>query len=470
MKRTKHVIVLFVSICFSFYSRSQNIEFEREFESNLDSKEYFDEDGLLIGYHKCFDDKILKYHQNGVKLIDGNGVVIFSKDLEPMKNFGNNVNRFVVCSNEEHVYLLQGGNAALPKNTPVKIFRISPEGEFKENDLTGQITSDDFIAMEVLDGNIVLAYLQYDYESQKFRKKISKVNSDLTLNDDSVYLKRNQDDNLKDSFSYIWDFAKSDDKHLFFYTYYYLVDGKPSILGASFGPKGQHFMQVAKVNSKLEVDYLDPVELKEDYDYSIVFENSFAIEDTSVGIYVRPIGLEGELIEFGDPIAFNLWTSFAEIYVKQNEIESKNLIQSINDDFLSKVEFMGKDVISGNLRILDFYKSPINGKIRGVVNLASGYKVFAFSLDENLKIESLSEFRVGNFYANRYPDQNIAYHFRKSKEQIAQYPSGFRKDALDYLIDKNSNCFFTIINYDDYQLLFMDDKKTNVCKVVKIVR
>jgi hypothetical protein len=75
------------------------------------------------------------------------------------------------------------------------------------------------------------------------------------------------------------------------------------------------------------------------------------------------------------------------------------------------------------------------------------------------------------WWGTRFNDQNICFELSKGKvEAPVKKSTSESKNALDYVSALNEPCLVTIINYDDYQMLFMDDKKTNVCKVVKIVR
>jgi len=457
----KKILVITILIS-SFNGITQNIEYSKEFKSDLNCKEYSDEDHLAIHYYKCFEDKILKYHDSQLQLLSEEAEVLWEKSIQGLKNFNNDVNRFQVTYDNEFIYLAQAGQASLPYKIPVKVLKISEDGDIIEKDFTGTIPARKLSAFEIVNETLILAYSGvYSGTQPDWNQTFVVLDADLEIVKGPVNLSIKSDGQKNESFQHFWHYAGVINDKLTFHTYYFNTDGKYSNFG---NPLQEKWIKKAMVNENLEMEYSRPSKIVLGSQTKTLYPNQLAYDTAVYKVLVRPIEVEhDELMEFTDPNPFFLYQPFNEVYVETKKRRSQNLAHQF-------LELLGKKISDkSGIIIIDVLDDPINESISAIIT-QDGRTYYTFSLDSELQMTHLSSFLVEAAYDERYSDPNIGHHLKKSKAVNVSYPDGYKKNALDFVTTLGEDCFFTILNYETYQLVFTDNKKTKITKVYKITQ
>ena len=97
------------------------------------------------------------------------------------------------------------------------------------------------------------------------------------------------------------------------------------------------------------------------------------------------------------------------------------------------------------------------------------YSRYVLTFDEDLQLVHLYEFE-SSYYASTASTYCSAFisGYSKTKGAFGALGSTHKLNALDLIMKLNKKCQFAVLNFDNYQLLFTDDKVSGETMVYKV--
>lgn len=453
-------------ICLSFIlstaiGYSQNIEFEKDLDTEIVAPAYYSRTQRLIHYEKCFDEKVARIDYTNIQLFSKNMELEWEHQFEELAMEGTTYNLVDVVASDKAVYYLQIGSSGFTskgaEKLPLRISKIAEDGTIITKDFTGAYEVRGLESFEIINDKLYLIYYGYAVDGLETMYLPHIATLDLNLEPvGEIYSLNIKGEDGK--FNHRLNYAGFQNGNFLFKDFFYIKkNGK-----YANDDKSQQQLKTLSVSLDLKSEISEIESSGVDYDIREVTQMPIKYDSEEYSVEVIPVYKE-KSHTWSSNIPFEVTQLFQSVFVSKGELKSENLLVELRS-ILGKGKKMP-------FAITDVIKDPINNGISIVFqNINGAGTSYSVSLTNDLKIVYAQPFSVESTFAQRPNYDNLSLSFKGADESIGKHPADYQINALDYVTNLNQNCFFTIVNYDDFQLLFLDDKNSGSIKALKFVR
>lgn len=162
-----------------------------------------------------------------------------------------------------------------------------------------------------------------------------------------------------------------------------------------------------------------------------------------------------------------LFKKYNSLFISINGEESRNLLPQFFKLLSSKTQVPKYF----NICFYDIIEDPINGSFNIMLH-ESNHSAYLLIFNAQQDLTAIRYFKIGyTIYEERPKNNNFAFPFSKNgNELFGELPQGHKVNAFEYALTLKGKSFYTIINYDEYQLLISDNITSGISEIYKIVK
>lgn len=159
-------------------------------------------------------------------------------------------------------------------------------------------------------------------------------------------------------------------------------------------------------------------------------------------------------------------STYSNITIRSSDLKSKNLIVELYS--LVNPKKLNKKSLP-KLNLTEVVADKQNGGLQILLYADDLYKYYLLSVDENLQVLYVSEFglKAGND-AFRITDKDFYLYTDGEQKSYGTHQAGYVKTPIDFALSQEGLNFNTVLEFDDYQLLFIDNSKKKSTMVYRI--
>lgn len=462
-------LFLIILTIFLNFANAQNIEYDKIIDKDVDIPEYY---WLGLGfnyirYYKLPNDNILRIEDLKVQLLNSNSEIVWKKDFERILGGTKKFNRIEIEANESYIYVSQHSYSmkkpGIGKEV-FKLFKVDFNGTILKETTFSEINPIEGInKMEVIGDDLyIISFtspvgkgfnINYDNYTH-----ITRLDKDLNLKGEILQLPFYIEGS---EYEGIWVYTGViDDKFTFKRAYGRDNDG---IAEKCYNcTVSEDEVELYTVDYELKNSELTSGKMTEK-DFEEMFLKEFKYDVENVELYSGD-----NSFSCGGGITTRINTKEDESSIPLT-LKSKG---KSSPDIISFLAEKGFDILSkgSKLYVHGLIENPVTG---GVTMYLSPNNEGTFghiiSFDSELEITAVNVINNIGFMPF---EQNLPYSFvfGFTNFRDGKIFSEDKTSAFEYAIENSVKNQNTIINYDNYQLLFIDDRKAKVCRVLKFVR
>lgn len=457
--------LLIVLIVTTNISISQDYSFSKKVDNNLEISNPINVINVQIEYKKVLGDKILRRESNKIQLFNSEFEKEWELELDLLEGLGSN-NYFTWNANENYIFVFQYSMTFKNDKVLSKLIRIDYEGNKKEiifSDIKAvrggtviEIYDDKVYFLGTSTSGTVNPYMNtliIYYHLYVFDIELNEVlyNHDLPHHHNDT------------DYNNYWFYRGSEQNTSHF----------SSIV--SYDKKGKTTESISKVVKQELVHYkINTTTGSFETQYEELNPEEKIIPNKIAQIYTDYDKEKYQLYlnqhEF-EGINFKRKSPLESITIKNGTSNSENLMEK----FLEISGVTSKIKNLGELLLVNFVEDPINEGytlliLRGYGTETESVLRYGIVISPDLKIERIYEYNV---YYDSFvrPFENSMRVFTKPrKNSWGERSSGYKDNAYDWSIQNGGDSFISIFNYEDYQVLLEDNRKTKETKVYKFTR
>ncbi|MBI3135770.1 MAG: hypothetical protein HYZ14_13925 [Bacteroidetes bacterium] len=469
----KNIFLIALSII-PLFTPAQNIEFQKIIDDNVQIMEYDHGSHPLIHYQKVANGMILRFEDLKVQLYDINFERKAEINLTKFTKSGTDYDRFATAFDNEFIYIMQynrAGYLGTANSGKAQLHKIDYEGRIIKSIDFYEVGKIEYVfemekEMLLIDEKIFVLWSgsPSDSKSTDSNSKIDLfnitiLNNDLTQIENTISLPHKISGTEQTSF---WNYdGKKDDAFIFRRFYSKNKNGEFTTLVSSDNTRWYEYIEVTK---NLEKQNYRNGNADETEDFNIHLTGNYKY-DTSI----FHINYEGVKLHIGDlPYRFPMDVSkpAANLFLCKGEIKSDKLF----DGFVNTVDKNFK--YTDMFYIHRIFADPINNSVNIIVGYYTYGLMYLFTFNDELKIIAVTEYVEGtkmggaNEFGHEYSFNYGCFSYKRTWGDIN---SNHKINALEYSTQFGIKSHVTVINYDDYQILLLDNKLKKTSTVYKIV-
>ena len=397
-----------------------------------------------VHYQKLGTDGFFRIEGEKIQFFDTDHKMKWQKDIPKLEGSGDRGGYIQLTSDQSKMYFLRYSGGT--KNTS-SLTCVDADGNIKSIDFNRYSKIDGINAVAVTSDHLLVSvgvvegandptqrgkiYCKYMVFDKELNPK-SIINTLPHVYEDTKY-------NLS------WSYAGFEDEHHLFKTQVYDSDKGPRLETDGTGTFIERTIKVSKDGNQLSDETNN---LNDDLQSLARDHSNFPLKHSEDNLKLY---LNGVLSD-----NYRTVNLVKNVELEWNGKKSGNLV----------AEYL-KEVSPGSLKdgkvqydyyFKDLIFDPINK--RPIIIMTAGVYYYIIQLDANLKITKIDQFGAVNYIHDAsWGYENYYVPFEFIKKSYGEHESGHKKNALDFMIELKKKGQYTVLNYEDHQVLIHDDFK-----------
>jgi hypothetical protein len=446
-------------------SLSQNIEFEKTLDTSIDFASFGSISETKIQYYKVRNKSVLRIDNNKIQLYDADCNLKWEDKLDEITTA---LNGYIgdYAFTDEFIYVVQNQKISTLAKTRMILTRYSYNGEKSVIEFDSKSTP--FLAIyniEIIDNQIYLIGMGPTSPTSYSVTPIAMVNADFTGLEKTFTLPlRGMDNDLVMNWKYL-GIVENDFR--FEEMYQQKEDGKWEKCYYCNGP--DIYVETFIINPDLTI-----IDRKRDNPTNIasyIGLNLYPKYDTS--LYQLTTNNSEVIIcpQLSYSIRVDDKKPDPPIYLESNNKKSKDIVKSIRS-------MGGLEALSNKTNTRLVFENIIFDPINNYVNIFLSIKDNPIRLmlvyNESLELRKVIKYYPtppNRFYcAQSDAPETYIVSINEQLQSWGELPSEYTMTAIEYAMNNGRKLQNSIINFDDYQLLFQDNVKTKTTTVRKFIK
>lgn len=466
-------IFLIILVVIPFFTIAQNIEFQKVIDDNVQVMHYDYGRQSIIRYQKVSNEMVLRFEDLKVQLYDINFDRKWEINLEKLTEGTAGYNRFATAFDDEFIYILQYNTASLAgvSSGLAQLHKIDYEGNIVKSIDFYDIGKVEYVfaaeqEMVLIDEKLFVLWSgppkddkSSDASSKMDMFNITILTTDLTGINKTIALPHKIAGTERTEF---WNYSGMKDGIFIFRRFY--EKNKKGEYTTLVSSENTRWFEYVEVTQNLEMQNYRSGNTAETEDFTIHLNGNYKY-DTSL-YYIEYEGIKRQIGDLTHSFPIDVSKPSPGFFLYKGEQKSDNLIdgliQLVDKNFKPADRFIIKRIIS----------DPINNSVNIIAQI-SYPSSFLFTFDDQLKIIAITEYLSGtkmggaNEFGHSYSYNYGCYSFKRIWGDLT---SNHKINALEYSAQFGAKHHVTILNYDDYQILLLDNKLKATSTVYKFVR